>query len=300
MRRSTMFNESVSWKLYELLKEAGHCLQTLSDGEIIERHGAAFGDLGADTEIKADRVVGEFLRDAIVGDPGLKAGRVTVEGLGDLKKPVDQRQAPWYCVDPLDGSLNYKRRNGTLGLPHTACVTALQRADGATFDDVFAAAVYDFRSGDIWRAWRETNGTASRIVTEVNADLIEPDLADETPFDLGSMIVFGESYYPDNREMLARAFAGRKGWLRSPGSAAYEMACVSNGIAAGFICGTQKQHELGAGMLLVQGAGGVVTDFDGRAIAGRPFDFTTQVPVVMGRTPRIHADLLELVRGAAR
>ncbi len=295
-----MDSDKLAFWLGFTLREAHAKIVDIVDGGEIERQGKAFGDLDSDTELKADRLMGELIRDAILAAPEIfDARRVTVEGLGDFDAPGGAGSL-WYCVDPLDGSLNWKKRSGTIGLPVTACVTALRRVDGATFGDVLAAAVRDLRSADVYAAWLEAHGSASRVFTEVNGERIEPDPADEAPFDLGSMIVFGESYYPDNRELLARAFAGRKGWLRSPGSAAYEMASVASGVGDGFICGTQKQHELGAGMLLVQGAGGVVTDFDGRSLAGRTFDFTTQIPVVMGRTPRIHRDLLESVRGAVR
>jgi fructose-1,6-bisphosphatase/inositol monophosphatase family enzyme len=100
-------------------------------------------------------------------------------------------------------------------------------------------------------------------------------------------------YYPDNRQRLARAFAGEKGWLRSCGSAAYEMALVASGTAVAFVCGSQKQHELGAGYALVKGAGGVAVDWDGRDLGVRTYDFKTQTPVVLACNMAIADQILE-------
>lgn len=102
-----------------------------------------------------------------------------------------------------------------------------------------------------------------------------------TVIDLKNTIIFGENYYPDNRELLARVFAGERGWLRNPGSAAYEMALVASGTAVAYICGSQKNHELGAGYLLVKEAGGVAIDFEGREYQGHLYDFNAQTSIIL-------------------
>src|SRR5574337_1082046 len=88
----------------------------LEDGEQIERQGRAFGDLSHDTELKADRVLGTLFRDRLSELPGV--GRITIEGQGDYA--IDEGDF-WITVDPLDGSLNYRQRRGTLGMPYTSC-----------------------------------------------------------------------------------------------------------------------------------------------------------------------------------
>ncbi|HRH31779.1 MAG TPA: inositol monophosphatase family protein, partial [bacterium] len=100
---------------------------------------------------------------------------------------------------------------------------------------------------------------------------------------------------PENREKVFRAFSDVKGWLRSPGSAAYEMASVASGQAAAFICDRQKQHELGAGYALVKGAGGVAVDWDGQDLGSRVYDFKTQTPVILAANRQIADQLLELL-----
>jgi fructose-1,6-bisphosphatase/inositol monophosphatase family enzyme len=88
-------------------------------------------------------------------------------------------------------------------------------------------------------------------------------------------------YYPDNRHRLIEAFADQKGYLRSPGCSAIEMACVATGQAAAFICSSQKAHELGAAYIIVEQAGGVVVDWSGAPFAEKEYDFDSQYDVVV-------------------
>jgi fructose-1,6-bisphosphatase/inositol monophosphatase family enzyme len=269
-------------RLKRLLLEAKDFLATLSDGGKVVRHGTSFGDVSNDTELSADRQLGAFLIRGLQTIGPIH--NITVEGMGDYPSHGGIYRA---YVDPLDGSLNYKMRGRGLGLPYTGCITAL--GSGSTFKSVAAAAICDYRSGDSWRVHK--NGTGYH--TSMNG---RPALTQvETVLDLGSQIVIGEMYYPENRERLCRAFAGKKGWLRSPGSAAYEMALVASGTAAAFICDRQKQHELGAGYALVKGAGGVAVDFDGNGLGLRTYDFKTQTPVVLAANRPIADAVLALL-----
>jgi fructose-1,6-bisphosphatase/inositol monophosphatase family enzyme len=282
----------------EAMEAAAKQLHVLEGGDKVEREGAAFGDAGNDTEIKADRVLGEIIRDVILksGD----AARVTIEGLGEFTGTGKN----WYTVDPLDGSLDYKVRVPYWGgLPYTACITMLRAGERFTFDAIDVVAIADLRL-----AQAPTYVMATRVQPQREFEaktqfeaFCEPGhhqlrSRQETKLDLGSQIVIGEMYYPENRELLARMFAGKKGWLRSPGSAAYEMSLVATGQAVAMICDRQKQHELGAGYLLVKGAGGVAVDFDGKDLGGREYDFETQLPMVLAANQDIADQILELMR----
>lgn len=274
-------------KLLELSCWTLHNRQNL---RAIEKTGATFGDSENDTEIKADRVLGKLLRDHLVGEASV--GRISVEGLEDVRTG---QGSDWWCIDPLDGSLNYLRSGATRGLPHSTCITVLNQIDDATFSDVRTAGVIDLRNADTWMV-EGGDMFGLPAVTLVNCRLARTCL--ETKLDLGSQVVIGEMYYPENRELLARAFAGKKGWLRNPGSAAYEMALVASGEAIAYVCDRQKQHELGAAYALVKGAGGVAVDFEGKDLGSRVYDFKTQTPVVLAANQAIAEQILTLLRKA--
>lgn len=277
----------LSQALEFILVESKAFLQDLENGEIIESQGAGFGGLNADTEIRADKQLGEYVLQTLqTSAKDLNVGLITIEGFD----PVIADGLFWYAVDPLDGSLNYKLRNNTIGLPYTCAITVLQKCKDAIFSDVVAAGVIDLRSGDLFIAHKEGHGYKS-FVNDMPAKT-----TDTNSVDISSAIAIGEMYYPENRQLLIDIFKGQKGWLRNPGSAAYEMALVASGTAFVYICDRQKQHELGAGYALVKGAGGVVVDFEGKDLADTGFLFNTQTPVVLAANETIAQEIIDRIK----
>lgn len=278
-------------QLIQILRDGKEKLLSLHEGEKVVQEGSSFGDPEKDIELAADKTLGHFFQEKICQIPTI--GRVTVEGISE--DAINSEGEFWVTVDPIDGSLNYKTRGQTTGFPYTCCVTVLGRYEGATFNDVQWAAVLDLRKGieDFWLAVEKPPLNITKYLTTVNNLWAKRAQIDR--FDLGSQIVIGEMYYPENREKLIRAFKGQKGWLRSPGSASYEMASVATGQAVAFVCDRQKQHELGAGYALVTGAGGVAVDWDGNDLGPRIYDFKTQTPVVLAANRRIADDILRLL-----
>ena len=270
------------------LTKAHKFLPGMTEGEIIVKQGEAFGSLDSDTDIKADSLIGEVITQVLAKEGA--CGRITVEGRHDDVVIHSHGDEKWYCVDPLDGSLNYRLRGDTLGLPFSSCITVLDCSFDAAFSNVIAAGVIDLRSGDLWLSSKDKRG---KYWTTLNG---EPSFTMQAKtLDIGSMIVIGEMYYPENRELLAKIFAGQKGWLRNPGSAAYEMALVSSGQIAAYICDRQKQHELGAAYALVKGAGGVAVDFEGRDIERLPYDFVSQNQIILAANSSIAEQILEKI-----
>src|SRR5690606_21701592 len=83
-----------------------------------------------------------------------------------------------------------------------------------------------------------------------------------------------------------------RGWtLRPLGSTAYKLALVAAGRAAGYITrGRRSEWDLCAGVLLVEEAGGRITDAKGRPISFNRRD--TDVEGVIAAPHRLHAQLL--------
>lgn len=261
----------------------------ISDGTRVIKEGS-FGDSFNDAELTADKITGEKITELLVSvakEKNIK--RITVEGSEDLI--IGNGDGNWFCIDPIDGSLNYKMRGNTIGLPFSCAITVLSKCDNAHFKDIIAAGIMDLRSGDIWLSEKDSSGN---FATTINNAVAKPLAADR--IDLGQMIIIGEMYYPENREKLIKIFSGMKGWLRSLGSAAYEIALVSSGQIAAFICDRQKQHELGAGYALIKGAGGVAVDFEGNDLKYRLYDFKTQTPTILAVNDKIAAEIIGRLR----
>lgn len=270
----------------DALREAPSFLRELVNGGDIVSQGVGFGDANHDTEIRADKELGEFFRRKFIyAFPSLAC--VSVEGDLDFESDGEM----WVCVDPLDGSLNYRLKGSTQGLPFAACVTVLERREGARFRDIIAAGVVDLRNGDQWLGWRHSDGTYRSLVNGVPARTLQIQAAD-----IKNAVVLGEGYYPETRELMARAYSEESGYLRSLGAAGFEMALVSSGSAAAFVSASQKQHELGAGYALTLGAGGVVVDFDGSPLDDQPYTFNAKTPAILAANQAVADDLLRRVR----
>lgn len=278
----------------DLLKRGKQFLSGLKDGGEHITAGSAFGDFHNDIELAADKHLGQFLADeARKLIPNI--GKITVEGLGEVFN--DDTGEHWMVIDPIDGSLNYLHAGGMIGLPFSSCVTLLKLGTPTHLQEVIGAGVIDLRpySTNLWVSEKTSTGEYRTLVRQTNLALTRAKTLGADHLDLGRMNVIGEFYYPDNRERLTTAFAGQKGWLRNPGSAAYEMALVASGHAAAFICQTQKQHELGAGYALVLGAGGAAIDWEGNLLGARTFDFISQTPVILAANTQMAQEILELL-----
>lgn len=272
-------------RLATLMHEACRKIAALEHGGDIIRQGASFGGIADDTEIRADAMLAEHFADGLTGVPGI--AEIVCEGYGARAARAGDAYVAY--VDPLDGSLDYLSRGRTLGLPYSAAITVVP--PHGSFSDIVAAQVMDLRATrekDLFEAYRSGPSGMPWALHR-----LAPARTNEaTELDLRKQIVLGEMYYPENRERLARAFQGEKGWLRNPGSAAYEMALVAAGVAVAYICDRQKNHELGAGYLLVTGAGGVGVDLDGRDLGSRQYDFTAQTPVILAANQAIADQIL--------
>lgn len=263
------------------------------DAREVVAEGAGFGDLEHDTEIGADQELGKFYFREFAGKPNV--GRIAIEGGVDITSYGDEAGACCLYIDPLDGSLNFARSDDGLCLPYTSIITVYGKREDLTYDDVLVCGLLDLRNGDILIARKLEDGY--RTVAEFGRTPREQPVKtrDIAKIDLTQDIAICEPYYAD-REWIAEAFKGEKGWLRSPGSAAYEMGLVARGVAVLYACLHQKQHEGPGGRALVLGAGGYVCDFAGKNLGPRPVDFKKQDDIILAANEAVARDLLRRLR----
>jgi myo-inositol-1(or 4)-monophosphatase len=179
-----------------------------------------------------------------------------------------------WLIDPLDGTTNFLQ-----GLPIWS-VSVACRERGR----LVAAAVLEPLGGNLFAAgagmgttW---NGRGARV--SANRETADAFLATGFPFKahaaLGPFLrVFHDVFHQ------VRA-------IRRCGSAALDLAHVAAGIYDGFFELRLSPWDVAAGALLIEEAGGRVTDFDG----GREFLRTGNI---VAATESLHPRLLELVRG---
>jgi myo-inositol-1(or 4)-monophosphatase len=197
-----------------------------------------------------------------------ESGFITEEGT------ETRREARFnWVIDPLDGTTNYLHR-----VPVFSISIALLE-----YDEVVLGVVHDPNLNECFYAWRNSsaymNGKEIRVseITEMRHTLV----ATGFPYqDYGMM-----KEYMDLFTYFARNTSG----LRRLGSAAIDLAWTACGRFEGFYEYGLHPWDVAAAVLIIQQAGGKVTDFNG----GNDYIFGTRLVASNGR---LHDEFLKGVQ----
>ncbi len=189
---------------------------------------------------------------------------------------LSSRMAPGYCwvFDPIDGTTNFAH-----GLP-IFCASLGLELDG----EPIVAAVYDPTRRELFTAEK---GQGARL----NGERLAVTAVDRV---LDSLLVTGFPYtvhQPETGEELVALFGhflGRSRAVRRLGSAALDLCYVAAGRLEGFYEATLKPWDSCAGALLVEEAGGRVTDWHGTR-------FQSRMPQLLATNGRIHDEMMALL-----
>lgn len=177
-----------------------------------------------------------------------------------------------WVIDPLDGTTNFIH-----GFPHYSVSIALRHNNV-----IEQAVVYDPVRQDLFTASRGKGATVNnhRLRVSHQRRLEGAFLGTGFPFKNRSNI---EPYLDIFRDI----FSSTSG-VRRAGAASLDLAYVAAGKLDGFFEIGLKPWDLAAGVLMIQEAGGVVTDFNGN------HDYFETGNIVCG-SPRMHAILLDKI-----
>ncbi len=225
----------------QLARRAGALLlDGLSRPREVHYKGAV--DLVTEFDRKSEALITAAIRAAypdhhIVGEEG-----------GGQGAPVETAPYRWY-IDPLDGTANYAH-----GIPYFSVSIALSSPD----DVPLVGLVYDpsrdecFRAARGRGAWR--NGQPIHV--SAVADLAHAALVSGFPLD--------RRVNPDNNLDKWSNFLVRTQSLSRMGSAALNLSYVAAGRFDGFWEMRINPWDVQAGLLLVEEAGGRITNFTGQ------------------------------------
>lgn len=217
--------------------------------------------------------VGEFIREqqkkitgtdvqtkslnSLVSYVDVEAERMLVEGLQKLIPDAafltEEETTPqakgerYWIIDPLDGTTNFLH-----GLPLFAISIAL-----VEHGEVVVGVVYEIGNDELFYGWK--NGGAY-----LNSEPIT--VSKKSPLS-NSLLATGFPYHdfskmPQYMNLLQDCFRYTRG-MRRFGSAATDLAYVACGRFEGFFEYGLNPWDVAAGALLVQEAGGMVSDFKG-------------------------------------
>jgi myo-inositol-1(or 4)-monophosphatase len=221
-------------------------------------------DLVTDVDHASDALIGERLRAARPNDGILS------EELGD--RPG--RSGVTWVIDPLDGTTNYAH-----GFPHFAVSIGVESAGARV-----VGVVYDALRDELFAAERGAGASRNgeKIHVSATTELQRSLLGTGFAYDVHSAEI-------DNLDYFAR-FIKRAQAVRRAGSAALDLAYVACGRFDGFWELALHPWDVSAGALLVEEAGGLVTDLD-----GSPAPRSGQR--IVASNGRIHAAMVAVLRG---
>lgn len=227
----------------EITRNAGAIIKKQWDQPRKITHKGAI-DLVTDT----DRMVEEFLHDKLgrlVPDARF-LGEETATGMESLESA-----GLCWVVDPVDGTTNFVH-----GVPMVAVSVALCQ-DGLPIMGVVDAPILR----ETFYAAKDTRAFLNGEPVEVSATAALRDslVATGFPYEI-------EPELESILERLARVLPATQG-LRRPGSAAIDLCWVACGRLDAFYEALLKPWDMAAGWLIVEEAGGQVSNFNGDAVA---------------------------------
>ena len=220
----------------------------------------------ADYVTEVDRRAEEAVRDLLDREaPGIG---VVGEELGG------HTSSEYWLVDPIDGTVNFLHRFPAVG------VSVALVGNGRPL----AGAVHAPYLGTTWTAARSRgaaqDGTPIRVTSARPEDAI---------VGTGFPFRFKEERLEEYLAVMLPALRAFED-LRRPGAVALDLAWVAAGVFDGFFELALSPWDLAAGALLIEEAGGVVTDWSGGP------DYL--VGDIMAGNPAVHAALLGIAKQA--
>jgi myo-inositol-1(or 4)-monophosphatase len=247
-------------------KAGRHLARDFGEVQALQVSRKGPGDFVTSADLKAEETLFEILT----------AGRPGYSFLGEERGMIEgtDKTHTW-IVDPIDGTSNFMH-----GMPHFAINIALQR-EGA----IVAGVTFNPILNELF--WAENGKGAhlndTRIRTAGRAKLEDALIGMGAPF-IGRP---GHAQYFKELHQLTQRVAG----VRRLGSAALDLCWVAAGRYDGYWERNLQPWDVGAGLIIVSEAGGLVTSIEDGD------DPKTGVSICAGNHA-IHALLLERLRAA--
>ncbi len=191
----------------------------------------------------------------------------------------DGNEYQW-IIDPLDGTTNFLH-----GFPQFSVSIALLHKGRSE-----VAVVYDPMRRETFTAARGDGAALNdRKLRVSKRRSLEGAL-------LGTGFPYSDFSYVDTYMETLKALIPKTAGIRRPGSAALDLAYVAAGRLDGFWEFNLKPWDIAAGALIIQEAGGIVTDFaggekhleSGNIIAGSPKVFHGILTTIQPLLPKQH------------
>lgn len=241
-----------------LVDKLGRALQVSNKGAI---------DLVTEADLAAEKLIIERIRSHY------PRHAVLAEESGASEDNTGNSAGEWkWIIDPLDGTTNYAH-----GYPCFCVSIGVERGGKLEL-----GVVYDPMRNEMFAAERGQGATLNERPMRVSGieELSRAMLCTGFPYDVRERSDFARDF--SNFTMHAQA-------VRRDGSAALDLAYVACGRFDGFWEDGLKPWDIAAGVLLIEEAGGSVTDFQ-----GAPLDIYS--PRVLASNGLVHRSMIQVIQ----
>ncbi len=242
--------------------EAGKFLRDSKDESLTIEHKSSSIDPVTQIDEEAERIIVDIIKNrypdhAILGEEG-----------GERDEVSEYR----WIIDPLDGTVNF-----THGFP-IYCVSIGLEHKGS----MIAGAVYDPNTDELYTVERGRGAflNGKQIHVSQTDKLIDSILITGFPYNVHEN--------PDSTIERFVDFLMEAQAVRRLGSAAIDLCYIAAGRGDGFWEAFIQPWDIAAGILLVEEAGGTVTDFNGNPIGANS-------PRILATNGRIHDEMLRVL-----
>ena len=242
-----------------LVDRLGRALQVSNKGDI---------DLVTEADLASEKLIIERIRSHY------PRHSILAEESGASDNSSANTTSEWkWIIDPLDGTTNYAH-----GYPCFCISIGLERAGKLEL-----GVVYDPMRNEMFAAERGQGATLNERPMRVSAvaELNQAMLCTGFPYNVRERPDFARDF--SNFTMRAQA-------VRRDGSAALDLAYVACGRFDGFWEDGLNAWDLAAGVLLIEEAGGKVSDFQ-----GAPLDIYS--PRILATNGLVHQSMMAVIRG---
>lgn len=242
--------------------EAGaEVLRNYFDGEFTISNKSQINDLVTEADLASEKVIIQTIKESFPDH------FILSEEVGELKMDSEYK---WF-VDPIDGTVNFAN-----GIP-LCCVSIGLEKNG----EMILGAVYNPIMKEFFFAQRAKALLNDKKIRVSNKSEV-----------LRSCLVTGFPYsyldMPNGPLQVFERFLRKGIPVRRLGSAAIDLCWVAIGRFDGFYEHKLQAWDSAAGSLIVQEAGGKVSDFQGNA-------YTPYTPQVLATNGIIHEDMIDWI-----
>ena len=221
-----------------------------------------FNDFVSEVDVAAERAIIDTLKDAYPSHGFL----------GEESGSTSHQSDFIWIIDPLDGTTNFLH-----SFPQYCVSIALQHKG-----EITQAVIYEPNRNDLYTA---TKGRGA-FLNDKRIRVSKCDKLQEAL--IGTGFPFRDFKYLDDYLHMFKSMIQKTTGIRRAGSAALDLAYVASGALDGFWEIGLSPWDIAAGGLLIQEAGGIVTDLSGQT-------GWLESGNILVASPKIHDDMQSLI-----